>query len=152
MSFQMVPRAPAHRHFRRKGIKLSNLTRPTDAEFVIAREPSKEGGAGGEEVVVKHVCPWDRGELFYLALSQHLCHRGPFGSGEGVNAGAHVEVEALVEVHVLPEQRRQHVPQPLGCGTRPWTVCVQRLTRSARVYRKEGTFRVICVGLCAGQP
>ena len=43
---------------------MSNLTRPTDAEFVTGREPSKEGGASGE--AVKHVGPWDRGELFYL--------------------------------------------------------------------------------------
>jgi type IV secretion system protein VirB2 len=68
----MARRAPANRHFRREGIKLSNLTQPTDAEFVIAREPSKEGGASGEEV--KHVCPWHR-ELFYLPPANRALER-----------------------------------------------------------------------------
>ena len=52
---------------------MSRLTRPTYAEFVIAREQSKEGGGAGEEV--KHGCHWYRGELSYLPPASRALER-----------------------------------------------------------------------------
>lgn len=52
---------------------MSTLTRPSYAEFVIAREQSKEDGSAGEDA--KHVCHWSRGELFYLAPANRALER-----------------------------------------------------------------------------
>ncbi len=47
MSFPMARRLPANWHFRREGIKLSILTRPTDAEFAVARDLFYQPPANG---------------------------------------------------------------------------------------------------------
>jgi type IV secretion system protein VirB2 len=47
--------------------------RPTHAEFVIAREQSKEDSPAGEDA--KHVCHWYRGEFFYLPPANRALER-----------------------------------------------------------------------------
>lgn len=42
---------------------------------------------------------------YMLALTQQSCYQPPFWSGEGVDAGGHIEFEAAVWVDVSPEQR-----------------------------------------------
>ena len=69
----MARPVPANRRFRRKGIKLSKLIRPTDAEFAIARDEAKKGGPAGEDA--KHLCRWYRGELFYLPPADRALQR-----------------------------------------------------------------------------
>ena len=52
---------------------MSKLTRPTDAEFAVARDEAKKGGHAGEDA--KHLCRWCRGEVFRLPPADRALQR-----------------------------------------------------------------------------